>query len=440
MSGRREAGRWILLWLLGLDLRVTVLALAPVLPAVTRQLHLDHAAVGALANLPVLLFGVGAALGSFVVGRLGTRRAILVGLVMAAAGGALRGVGASVPVLFGCTFVMGLGIAVFQPGLPLLVREWRPHGVGAATAVYGNGLLAGETLAAALTLTVVLRITGSWAGSLAFWSGPLALTAVVALLHRSWHDPPTRSAPGPAAEPAVAVAPLEVPVPLRAAGGAVGGAAGRGRSWPNLADPRTWRLGLVQGGTSTAYFGVNAFLPGYLHAIGRGGLVGPALTVLNVSQLPASVLVFVRAERLVRHRWALPLLSAAAVAISAGMLVSSSPAVLLVLAGLLGFSTALMLLLVLALPPVMAPARDVARVTAGMFTIGYSIAFLLPLLAGLASDATGSVRVTLAPALIGAGFAAVAATSLRPDRAAPAPAGAGGAGARAKALRDRAGP
>lgn len=399
---RREAGRWVLLWLLGLDLRVTVLGLAPLLPAVTHDLRLDHTAVGAVSTLPVLLFGIGAALGSFVVGRLGTRRAVLVGLGLAGLGGAARGAGASTGVLFACTFVMGLGIAVVQPALPTLVREWRPSVVGAATAVYGNGLLVGEAIAASLTLPLVLRVTGSWEASLVAWSIPLALTVVLVLTMRTWHEPAAPEEGGDAAGPSVASS-----------------------SWPRLRDARTWRLGLVQGGASAVYFGANAFLPGYLHATGQGHLVGPALTVLNVSQLPASVLLLFHNERLVRHRLPLPAMAAVLVGVAAGMLVAPAP-VLLVLAGLLGFTTALMLLLVLALPPITSPAGEVASVSAGMFTVGYTLAFVLPLLGGLASDATGSLRVTLAPALLGALLAAGAAVRLAPSATSSGRGGAGG--------------
>jgi MFS transporter, CP family, cyanate transporter len=45
---------------------------------------------------------------------------------------------------------------------------------------------------------------------------------------------------------------------------------------------------------------------------------------------------------------------------------------------------------------------DVYRISAGMFTIGYGMAFLMPLLAGAAWDRTGIAAVALAPVAIGA--------------------------------------
>lgn len=408
---RSQVARWVALWLLGVDLRVTVLALAPVLPEVTRQLHLDHAAVGAITNLPVLLFGIGAALGSVMVGRLGTRRAIVIGLVFEAVAGALRGVGPSVAILFGCTFVMGLGIAVFQPALPALVRQWQPRAVGAATAVYGSGLLIGETIGASLTLPVILRMTGTWQATLAAWSAPVVLTVLLVALMKTWHRQAEAGYPtSPPASAEVTATAALVPErhPTRVA------------SWPNFRHLRTWQLGLVQGGASTVYFGANTFLPGFLHATGHGDLVGPALTVLNVSQLPASALLFLHADRLVRQRWPLPVVAASLIAVSLGLLVASAP-IVLVLAGILGFSTAFMLLLTLALPAAGAASGEVASVSAGMFTIGYSLAFVLPLLGGIAADATGSVRVTLIPAFVGAAVATIASATLGTRRPAAEP-------------------
>src|SRR5260370_8245484 len=68
--------------------------------------------------------------------------------------------------------------------------------------------------------------------------------------------------------------------------------------WPDWRDPRTWELGLMQGGSGTIYFGANAFIPDYLHEIGRGELVGTCLTALNAGQLPASLIILLFARRL----------------------------------------------------------------------------------------------------------------------------------------------
>src|SRR5437868_156283 len=227
------AGSWVqfgLLWLAGTALRMTILEVPPVLPAIHRDLHLDEKLVGALTGLPVLLLAAAAVPGSLLIARLGARRALVVGLGLVAAAGAVRGVGPSTPLLLAMTALMGLGIAVSQPSLPALAKQWFPDRVGLATAAYSNGLLIGEIAAAALTVPLVLPLVGgSWQLSFLIWALPVALTAVgiVVLTPHAQRD---RAAPAM-------------------------------RWWPDWHSARTWRLGLILGCASTAYFGTNAFIP-----------------------------------------------------------------------------------------------------------------------------------------------------------------------------------
>ena len=53
-----------LLWLIGVQLRLTILAVPPVLPLIHRDLGLSEKAIGVLSALPVLLLGLAAVPGS----------------------------------------------------------------------------------------------------------------------------------------------------------------------------------------------------------------------------------------------------------------------------------------------------------------------------------------------------------------------------------------
>ncbi len=59
------------LWLAGSNLRLTVLAVPPVLPLIHREFALSERAIGALSGLPVLLFGLAAIPGSLLIAKLG---------------------------------------------------------------------------------------------------------------------------------------------------------------------------------------------------------------------------------------------------------------------------------------------------------------------------------------------------------------------------------
>ncbi len=353
----RSLLRLSVLWLAGADLRLTVLAVPPVLPLIHRQFALSERAVGALSGLPVLLFGLAAIPGSLLIARLGARGAAILGLLCVAAASAARGIGPSAAMLFAMTFLMAAGIAVVQPALPTLVGEWFARRPGFATAVYANGLLIGEGLSAALTIPLILPLVGgSWRASFAVWSIPVAATALLLLPCGSDARRPIRAEPT--------------------------------RWWPDWRHRETWQLALMLGGTGGLYFASNAFIPDYLHAIGQPHLVTICLAALNLGQLPASLALLLWARRLGNSKIAVVLMQLLAL-LGLAALVAAQPWAVAAGAGIIGFCCAFTLVVTLALPPQIARSGDVHRLSAGMFAIGYSFSCAVPLVGGALWDATG---------------------------------------------------
>ena len=79
-----------LLWLAGVALRLTVLAVPPVIPQIHSDLDLSETAVGILTGLPQVLFACAAVAGSLLIARLGARATLVAGLLVTALGCALR--------------------------------------------------------------------------------------------------------------------------------------------------------------------------------------------------------------------------------------------------------------------------------------------------------------------------------------------------------------
>jgi cyanate permease len=115
--------------------------------------------------------------------------------------------------------------------------------------------------------------------------------------------------------------------------------------------------------------------------------------------------------------------SAAIMAVAQIGLVLTPGAGVIAWAPVLGFATALAFVVVLSLPPRVAPAGDVARMSAAIFTLQYATAFVIPLIAGALWDASGQALLAFVPGILAAGAMAWGAMSLRmPDRLQAAPA------------------
>ena len=150
--------------------------------------------------------------------------------------------------------------------MPALVGRWLPKRLVLGTGVYTNGLLVGEILPVALPL-LVPAFADNWRVTFALWAAPIVAVAVLTLM----------------------LAPREEAATV---------AGVSGRWWPDWPAWYVWRLGPIFGGVGPLYFGTNAFLPGYLSEAGRADLINPALTALNLGQLPASFLLIAFSRRI----------------------------------------------------------------------------------------------------------------------------------------------
>ena len=377
-----------LLWLGGVDLRLTLLAVPPLIPLIHRDLHLDEKAVGALVSLPVLLFAAAAVPGSLLIARLGVRAALALGLGAVAVFGAIRGLGPHPAILYSATFFMGLGVAVSQPAFPTLVREWFPKRIALATAAFSNGVLIGETMPTILSTPVgVLPLAhGDWRWALGTWSVAVIVTAAAII----------------AFAPARGLRPAIPP-----------------RWWPSWLEGQVIRVGVVMGMASAVYFASNAYIPDFLEQSGRHNLIAPTLAVLNASQLLTAPAVAIW-DRFLTSRGGF-LGSAALMAIAQVGLVVTPGVGVIFWAFVLGFAAALAFIVVLTMPPRMAAAGDVHRMSAAIFTLQYTTAFVLPLIAGALWDATGIAGLAFVPGVAGALLMGWLALPLRMTPALPAP-------------------
>ena len=265
--------------------------------------------VGLLMGLPLAMFALAAIPGSLLIARFGVLAVAISGLALATLAAAARAATGDIWTLYAATLLMGIGVAIFQPALPTLIRLWTPARAWLANTVATNGMLMGVTFASALSIPVVLpAVSGSWRGDLLVWCVP----GLVATLLFMFVAPRTR-----------------------AANSSIGGTASRW--WPDWKSSLIWLLGLAFGSNNALFFGANAFVPDYLNSIGRGDLIGTTLGWLNGSQLIASTLLLATAEHLQRRAWPYLVFGLAALAGVLGFAVGDGPWVV-VAAALVGFS------------------------------------------------------------------------------------------------------
>jgi len=369
----RSVGRLIklmgVLWLAGVAMRLTILAMPPVIPLVHDELHMSETQVGLLIGLPLAIFALAAVPGSLLIARVGPSLAVIVGMVIAALAGAARASAGDVATLYAAAIATGFGVAIMQPGLPTLVREWLPRHIAFGTIAYSSGMLMGAMFPTVLTIPYVLPLVGgSWRLDLVMWAVPAILIAPVFFLLSP------KAGNHPAAESAI-----------------------DGRWWPDWKDPLIWLLGLTFGSNNSVYFATNAFLGEFLASQGKAHLLGPALGWLNGAQIVTPVILLLMADRLQRRAWPYLIFGPILLASFLGLMFVPFTLAIIVFAALVGFTTAITLVATLALPPLLSAPADLPRTAAGMFTISYTCAIIIPTICGALWDATAKPWTAFVP-------------------------------------------
>jgi MFS transporter, CP family, cyanate transporter len=377
-----------LLFLAGIAMRLTLLAVPPLIPLIHEELHMSETQIGLLIGLPLAVFAVAAVPGSLLIARIGSNLAVVVGVALAALAGAARGAAIDVWTLYAAAIVTGLGIAVMQPAMPMLVREWMPARIAAGTIAYSSGMVMGATVPPAVTLPFMLPLVGgSWRLDFVLWALPPLAIALVFLLF----------------------GPKRRDHAINVAAGVRGGLW-----WPDWKDPLVWLLGFGFGANSAPFFAANAFLGDYLASRGQADLFGPALSALNGAQIVGLFVLIAMSGRLQRRAWPFLLFGPMMLVAFLGFIFVSAPLGIIVCAALVGLSTSITMTAILALPPVLAAPADVSRTAAGMLTITYACAIVIPTLCGALWDVTGkSWTVFLLPGLCSAGLTVIGSIAAR---------------------------
>jgi CP family cyanate transporter-like MFS transporter len=356
----------VALLLAAVNLRLAVTSVGPVLDEVRDGLGMSSTMAGLLTSVPVVCFAAVGLTAPRLARRFGASRVILVGLVVLAAGLAVRPFAPGTPLFLLLSLVALAGIAVVNVLLPSVVKDRFPDRVGATTGLYTVALNVGATTAAATTVPLSEHaFGGDWRLGLACW----AVVAVLAV--PSWLPL--------AREPVVRTAEVTTEVPVRLSRTGV-----------------AWALAVYFGMQSTSAYVIIGWLPQIYRDAGVSAeQAGVLFAVTSFLGVPLGFALSAYAGRVRSQSWIAVGLGVFGIAGYGGLWYdpAAAPWLWAVLLGIV--NTAFPLVLTMIALRGRTPAT-VVKLSAFAQSVGYIFAIPGPFLVGALHDATDGWRAPLA--------------------------------------------
>jgi CP family cyanate transporter-like MFS transporter len=350
---------WLMLSiiLVALNLRPSMAAVGPLLSAIRGDIPLSFSLASLLTMLPVMAMGLAMFFGLSVSQRLGEQRTVVISLVIIGLATASRlFVGSAIELILSA-MLAGIGIALIQALMPALIKSRFSDNVALCMGLYVTSIMGGAAIAASFA-PLVMSHTGSWRVGLAIW----AALALVALLFwgvgRTGTSTPTTPAP---------------------------------RNTSFFANARAWMLAIFFGLGTASYTCVLAWLaPYYVEKGWSEQNAGLLLGFLTAMEVVSGLVTPAIANRSRDRRQILVVLLALIIAGFCGLILSPQHLSLLwpCLLGL-GIGGLFPMSLIVSLDHLDNPQRA-GGLTAFVQGIGYLIAGLSPLMAGMVRDQLGS--------------------------------------------------
>ncbi|WP_445179407.1 cyanate transporter [Pseudomonas sp. McL0111] len=350
---------WLMLGiiLVALNLRPSMAAIGPLLSAIRGDIPLSFSLASLLTMLPVMAMGLAMFFGIGISQRLGEQRTVVLSLLIIGLATLSRLFLDSAAELIFSAILAGVGIALIQALMPVLIKSRFPNHVALCMGLYVTSIMAGAAIAASFAPLVMVS-TGSWRIGLAIW----AALALIALL-LWWSQPST--------------APVIANTPVKK------------ESFFN--NSRAWLLAIFFGLGTASYTCVLAWLaPYYVEQGWSEQHAGLLLGFLTAMEVISGLVTPAIANRSRDRRKVLMVLLGLIIAGFCGLILSPQHLSLLwpCLLGL-GIGGLFPMSLIVSLDHLDNPQRA-GGLTAFVQGIGYLIAGLSPLLAGVIRDRLGS--------------------------------------------------
>lgn len=343
--------------LVALNLRPSMAAVGPLLSAIRGDIPLSFSVASLLTMLPVMAMGLAMFFGLGISQRLGEQRTVLLSLLIIGLATLSRLFIESAAELIASAVLAGIGIALIQALMPALIKSRFAENVAVCMGLYVTSIMGGAAIAASFAPLVLVQ-TGSWRSGLAIW----AILALLAFM--LWWSQRGQ---------------LTSTVPTAAR-----------KDW-FFANSRAWLLALFFGLGTASYTCVLAWLaPYYVEKGWSEQHAGLLLGFLTAMEVISGLVVPAIANRRRDRRVILMALLTLIIAGFCGLILSPQQFSLLwpCLLGL-GIGGLFPMSLIVSLDHLDNPQRA-GGLTAFVQGIGYLIAGLSPLLAGVIRDRLGS--------------------------------------------------
>ncbi|VVM38665.1 cyanate transporter [Pseudomonas fluorescens] len=191
-TARPAAWLMLAIILVALNLRPSMAAVGPLLSAIRGDIQLSFTVASLLTMLPVMAMGLAMFFGIGISQRLGEQRTVLLSLLIIGLATLSRLFIDSAAQLIASAMLAGIGVALIQALMPALIKSRFADNVALCMGLYVTSIMGGAALAASLAPLVMVQ-TGSWRSGLAFWA-ILALLAFVFWWFQRRQQPSTEMA------------------------------------------------------------------------------------------------------------------------------------------------------------------------------------------------------------------------------------------------------
>ncbi|WP_404454410.1 CynX/NimT family MFS transporter [Oceanobacillus kapialis] len=350
------------------NLRPSLMSVGPLITTIRDDLGLSNGSAGLLTSLPLVAFAIMSPIIPRIANRFSNEGVMLGGLIVLLVGISMRSISIIFLLFFG-TLLVGVGIAVCNVLLPVVIKEKFPLKVAVMTSIYSTCMGVFAAAASGLSIPLAEGAGIGWQWALFVWGAPAVLGSLI-WFYIMKRDRATN------------------PRPIAFVSGE------NNAIWKS---PLAWQVAAFMGLQSFLFYVTISWLPEILHQYGLTmSAAGWMLSIMQLVGLPASFLVPVIAGKLKSQQGIVIVNGVLSILGYTGLLIGESYVVMVISTVLIGLTLSGTFALALAFLGMRAKTAKQAAALSGMAqALGYLLAAVGPFLIGLLYDLTQSWSVPL---------------------------------------------